>query len=352
MELGKACEPTPEWSWIEVGKAGRKLVEEVFPIKNGENVVITADSRSDWRVVTEVVKAIYSTGGIPTLIVHPTTGEASTDPPSPVAGALQQADAWIELNDSYLLYSDAWKKAMEAGVRFFAGGGDVEILVNMIGRIDYPLVDKFANKLLELTNKATEVTITSDEGTNLRIKVDPKGSIGHYITGDSAIKYDGAGTLQVMPGQATFGHIPDSVNGTLVFDGFLWPPNEINVLKETVGLEISKGKIVKVIGGRTAETYTNFLANFNHPGVYEIAHCTYGFNPGCERTKGQVDNDERIFGCMEFGIGPKWADSPMHMDGSMLKPSVWADGVQLEERGRYVHPELVELCKQMHISGY
>lgn len=354
MELDKALEPTPEWYWMEMGRAGRKLVEEVFPVKPGENVVVTADSRSDWRVVTETVKAIYAVGGIPTLIVHPTTEEATSDPPPPVTSALQATDAWIELNDSYLMYSIAWKEAMKAGVRFFAGGGDVEIIVNMIGRINYPLVDKFGNKLLELTNKATEMHITSAEGTDLRVKVDPKGSIGHYIEGGegSVIRYEGTGTNQVMPGQATFGHVPDSVEGTLVFDGFLWPPNEIGVLKELVKLEISKGKITKITGGREAKTFEKWLAGFDHLGVYEMAHCTYGFNPGCTRSRGQVDNDERVFGCMEFGIGPKWADSPTHTDGSMLKPSVWADDTQLEEEGRYVHPELAELCRQMGMASY
>ena len=130
MELDKALEPTPKWYWIELGRVGRKIVEEFFPIKPGENVVVTADTVSDWRAVEETVRAIYAVGAIPTLIVHPTTEEATSDPPPPVTAALQVADAWIEFNDSYLLYSNAWKKAMEAGVRFFTLGGDVDSLVS------------------------------------------------------------------------------------------------------------------------------------------------------------------------------------------------------------------------------
>lgn len=354
MELDKALEPSPEWYWIEMGRVGRKIVEEFFPIKPGEGVVVTADSKSDWRVVQDTVKAIYAIGATPTLIVHPTTEEPTNDPPPPVAAALQAADAWIEFNENYLLYSDAWKKAMEAGVRFFTLGGDVDGLVRMVGRVDYAVLDNLANKLIELSNKATEMHITSAFGTDLRIKVNPKGSVGHVLKGggEGVVQVRGQGSTQVPPGQSTFGHTPEGVEGTLVFDGALYPPAEIGVLREPVKLEVSKGKITNITGGREAEAFEKWLARWNHRGMYEIAHCTYGFNPGVNRCKGEIGHDERVFGCMEFGMGPKWADAPSHTDGVVLQPSVWADDVQLEEEGTYVHPELVELSRQLGAAGY
>jgi hypothetical protein len=60
---------------MEMGGVARKIVEEFFPVKLGENVAVTA--------------------------------------------ALQAADTWIEFNDSRLLYSNAWKKPMKAGIRRF-----------------------------------------------------------------------------------------------------------------------------------------------------------------------------------------------------------------------------------------
>ena len=138
----------------------------------------------------------------------------------------------------------------------------------------------------------------------------------------------------------------------MVFDGAIYPPVEINVLNEPVRLEISKGRITEITGGREAKTFEKWLASWDHPGMYEIAHCTYGFNPGVTRCKGDIAHDERVFGCLEFGIGPKWADAPALTDGVILQPSVWADDVQLEEEGRYVHPELVELARGLGVAGY
>jgi leucyl aminopeptidase (aminopeptidase T) len=353
MELDKSLEPTPEWYWIEMGLVGRKIVEEYFPILPGENVVVTADTVSDWRTVTELVKAIYGAGATPTLIVHPTTPVPTSDPPEPVIAAVQAADAWIEMNDSYLLYSDAWKKAMQAGVRFFTLGGDVDNLVRMVGRVDYAVLDKLANKLVEISNRASEMHITCANGTDLRVKVDPTTSMAHVLkAGEGILDADWTGTTQVPPGQASFGHVKDGIDGVMVFDGAVYPPAEVNVLRETVTLEIEKGRIVTIKGGPEARVFQRWLDSFNHPGMYEIAHCTYGFNPGVKRCKGEIGHDERVFGCLEFGVGPKWADAPAHTDGVILQPTVWADDVQLEQDGKYVHPELADLARQLGVEGY
>jgi leucyl aminopeptidase (aminopeptidase T) len=117
-------------------------------------------------------------------------------------------------------------------------------------------------------------------------------------------------------------------------------------------MEVNHSKITSITGGREARTFERWLANFEHPAMFEIAHCTYGFNPGVTRCKGDIAHDERVFGCMEYGIGAAWAGAPGHSDGTVLYPSVWADDVQLEDEGRYVHPELVELCRELGVPGY
>jgi leucyl aminopeptidase (aminopeptidase T) len=81
-------------------------------------------------------------------------------------------------------------------------------------------------------------------------------------------------------------------------------------------------------------------------------HACYGFNPGVVRSTGRILEDERIFGCMQFGIGATEFGSPAHTDGVVLNPSVWLDDIQIEQEGRYIHPELVELCHLMGMPGY
>jgi leucyl aminopeptidase (aminopeptidase T) len=230
----------------------------------------------------------------------------------------------------------------------------VDSLVRMVGRVNYAVLDSLANRLVELSSRASEMHITSEQGTDLRVKVDPQGGTAHVLKGggESVVSFEGEGSTQVPPGQSSFGHVPGTAEGTLVFDGAIYPPEEIGVLREPVTVEISEGRIVKITGGKEARDFERWLANWNHAGMYELAHCTYGFNPGVKRCKGEIGHDERVFGCMEFGMGAAWADAPGHTDGVVLEPSVWADDVQLEEQGRYVHPELVELSRQLGVAGY
>ena len=145
----------------------------------------------------------------PTLVVHPTTEVATSEAPAPVAGALDAADAWIELNTSYLMYGNTWKKAMKAGVRYFIFGGDVDSYVRMVGRVDYAVLDTLAKKLVELSNRASEMHVTSAEGTDLKIQIDAKRSSpsGHVTM--AGVRYmgefTGKSSSQVPPGQVSFG---------------------------------------------------------------------------------------------------------------------------------------------------
>ena len=101
-----------------------------------------------------------------------------------------------------------------------------------------------------------------------------------------------------------------------------------------------------------ATIFSHWLESFGHPKAYLMDHACYGFNPGVTRPSGRILEDERVFGCMQFGLGATEYGSPAHTDGVVLNPSVWLDGLQIEEEGRYLHPELVALCVDMGASGY
>ena len=86
---------------FELQKAADKLVREIFAVKQGETVVITADTLSDQALVDAVAAGAYSVGAFPMVITIATpesVGKAA-DPDIPVealTGALLGADVWIE----------------------------------------------------------------------------------------------------------------------------------------------------------------------------------------------------------------------------------------------------------------
>ena len=93
--------------------------------------------------------------------------------------------------------------------------------------------------------------------------------------------------------------------------------------------------------------------------MLRLAHYSQGFNPGVRKVTGRIVEDERVFGCMEFGIGSQgikiggkhWSAASIPMASFFIRPSSWM-GEKLEEDGVYVDETACKLCKELGIAGY
>lgn len=145
----------------------------------------------------------------------------------------------------------------------------------------------------------------------------------------------------------------ESVEGTIVVDGMLWPPDNIGIVREPVTLVVEARRITSIEGGAEARTLEGWLDALDDPTMRRIAHYTYGFNPGVTRFTGRVAEDERVFGVFDFEFGG-WMDrsAESHFDGVITAPTVVADGVEIERDGKSTHPGLADLCRRMGVAGY
>jgi leucyl aminopeptidase (aminopeptidase T) len=349
MVLAVGTEPRDGFYKFELANAARKLVEIAMPVQPGEQVVITADTSSDERVVWATAEAAYAAGATPTIVWYETMSTPCQDPPPPVARALTVADVWIEFAVTYILYSNAHQEAVAGGCRYFClSGMDVDMMVRTIGKVNYPVLGEMADALYELSHEAQQIRVTSPAGTDLVVQPDPNAPPTFTQMGAG----EGGGYSQMLAGQSWFEELSDTFHGTLVFDGAIWPPAELGLLKNAVKITINQGRIEGIEGGAEARTFQRWLDGFENPLMHMVDHSCYGFNPGVTRLTGRIVEDERLFGCMQFGIGRTRLGAPSHTDGIVTNPSVWADDVCLEDEGVYVHPRLVELCQQMGIAGY
>lgn len=345
MDLLVGTETRDEYLSFELAKAARKAVEEVMPVKSGENVVITGDTSSDQRVVSAVAAAAYSVGAHPIVVWYETQPDAQMEPPAPVAAALKAADVWFEFDVQYILYTDARVEAIKSGCRHACYGGmDAEMLVRTIGRVNYPAMQELGHLLRELCMARDVVHITDSNGTDLTCPVDPNPPA--YLTGS---REPGAGYSQMLGGQSGFSSLIDQVNGTIVFDGAIWPPAEIGPLSAPVRLGVEAGYVTTIEGGADAATFKRWMAKFDNHQMYRLAHLSFGFNPGVKRIAGRIVEDERVFGCMDIGIGPQNLGAPSHTDGIILRPSIVAGNVEIEHDGVYTHPQLQEVCRALGV---
>ena len=115
MELTLGTEPTHTYMAFELAKGARAIVEDIMLTQPGEQVVVSADTSTDWRVVEATAQAAFAAGATPTVVWHPSQPDANIRPPGPVGGAVREADVWIEFAVFAIFQSEA-KAAMMATV--------------------------------------------------------------------------------------------------------------------------------------------------------------------------------------------------------------------------------------------
>ena len=329
--------------YMELAKAADTLVRQILCVKPGESLLIYADTASDESVVKATAAAGHTAGGVVTVVWYETRPEIAMEPPRPLAAAMKNSDVICEFAKQYIIHTQAHRDALAAGARHLCLSETTsDMLIRCIGRINYPKMVELGEVLRELTQDGRLVRITTPAGTDIRLEVG-----GREVTNRSGVVD--------KPGQWQSGWAPieETINGTMVFDGSIWPPDDLGVLKEPVICKVVRGKVTEISGGNEAAVFRKWLDHFNDPNMRNVAHVCYGFNPGA-RLCGRGLEDERVFGVVEFGLGSqahyykgKAGFAKAHTDGIMLKPTVEIDGRIIEKDGEYVHPELAKLTVEL-----
>ncbi len=339
---------------LELAKAGHIVVNDMCRVKKGESVLITVDSAMEFKPVEEVAKATEAAGCKVMVAWHSTPqgyGKVA-DPqlPDSLKVAIPATDVWIEFNNQWLLYSTPWIEAMSNGrTRYlFLGGLDSERVVRCIAHLDMDLQEKLQNKVVELTQKASKMRVTTPAGTDVSFANVPGRPITNELRADTPGPH-------FLVGQIGWAPLEESINGTIVYDGSFSGGGEadLGILTEPIKLTVKKGRIVDIQGGEQAKKMSDWLKKLNDPNMYNLAHICYGFNPGSVLT-GLCTEDERVWGSTEWGIGyqgPMFEgnlpEAVSHADGICLNSTVWLDDTLLLEEGRVVHPDLVEIAAMM-----
>jgi len=334
---------------FDVSTAARILVRDMAKIARGQEVLIYADSESDSRVVNETARAIHNEGAKVAVMWYPSppgVGETTTPYlPASLGAAMLKADLLIEFAGHYLLYSAPWEEAMKTHrIKYLCLCGMTrDMMVRCIGKVDVPTLFKFQERLTEMAHKARKVRVTNPSGTDITLSNDPaRPYLSEGIIDDRAIDY-------MLIGQVDWAPIEQSLNGKIVFDGSVWPPEELGMLRTPISLKIVNGVAKDVAGGSEAISYKKWLESFNDAGMFNVAHISFGCNPGAKLT-GSVLEDERIWGCVEWGLGHqgsgfkgKAGPAKSHSDGICLNASVWFDEKVILKDGSFVQQDLREL---------
>ncbi len=348
MRLTSVVEARNEYYSFELARAARKLAEDVLNVQPGQQVVITADTQSDGRVVWADAAAVYAAGGIPIVLYYHTQEQPNMEPPRAVAAALEEADIWIDHAVMYLMYSEAWHRAIEKGVLYCElGGMDADGMVRCIGKQDINLLAEMGDRVIELLSDAETVRITSGLGTDIHFS-----NVGIEI-GSFKMKANPENIPIMLAGQVSWLPVESSVKGRIVADGILYPPTEVGLLQGTIEFDIEGGRITSIEGDKEARLLQKWIDRLADDTLYRVAHVSLGFNPGIMVPTGRVMEDERAFGDIDFGFG-SWVGRPAagHFDITTRNISLWVNDVQLTADGVFVEPTLAEICRKMDVPGH
>ena len=334
-------EATPEFAEFELHRAARVLLTEVRPVSPGHHVLITADSQADQRVARATAAAAHTLGAVPTVLTYP-AGLPTGPAPEPVAAAALGAQHWINFSVGYHLYSSAYEAAIANGCVYLElTGMDVDMMVRTIGKVDNTLLDEVKNLLYRRSQSAGTLRLTNPAGCDITMAIDPAGDPFWEPPPDEG------GWPQMLGGQSGCMVVRESVNGALVFDGAAWPPESLGLLTNPIEMTVVDGYLTEFSGGTEARLYEQWLRSFGNAEALMFDHFCYGFNPGVQRPSGRILEDERVFGCVQIGVGATALGSPVHSDGVVLNPSVWLDDQQIQSEGRYVDPEIAAMTGRL-----
>jgi leucyl aminopeptidase (aminopeptidase T) len=305
--------------------AAETAVEQCLAVEAGETCVVVTDDRR-----APIGEALYEAALEATeeavVVRYPPGPQHGAEPPAPVAAALTAADAFLAPTTKSLSHTRARSDATDGGARGATLPGITEAVFTTGLDADYEAIAAECAAMLSAVEGADEIRVTSPQGTD--VTFDP-GERDWYE--DTGIVHE-PGSFSNLPAGEVFVS-PESADGTYVVDGTIRP---YGLLAEgqTVTFEVADGYVTSVDDDAIRGELEEAAAEAGDD-AYNLAELGIGTNVGVTDLVGSVLLDEKAGGTVHIAVGDDAGiggdtEAPIHMDGILREPTVYADGAELE----------------------
>ena len=310
-------------------RAVRTVIRQCMGISAGEEVLVVCNP------VTEEIGALMrieaqGDGADATLAVISERESHAAEPPRAVAAAMAAADVVLAPTIQSLSHTAARKMASEAGVRIGTLPGVTEEMLTRLMSADLEEVRRRGWAIVAALNTASEVRITCERGSDLRIGVE--GRTGIVDAGELSSR----GAFGNLPcGEGFIAPLEGTSEGTLVVDGSI---AGVGLLDSPASLEVRDGHLAGT-GGDGGTALMELLAPHG-PLATNLAELGIGTNEEAILT-GNILEDEKILGTAHIAFGASAAiggtvQVPVHLDCVILQPNVEIDGETVVSGGELV----------------
>ena len=233
--------------------AANMLINQVLQVKKGETVVIVTDTDRPPIITQALAYSALSAGGEVVVVKMEPQEIGGAEPPAPVAAAMAAAQVVINQSTYSLTHTAAVREAMKKGARV-ANLRNVteEMMVSGGITADYQQVKRITEKLARLLTEADVIRMTTPEGTDFTMR-----SAGRKAIAQSGFVTK-PGELSGLPdGEATLAPLEGVTEGVIVSP---YIADQIGQITEPFRMEITKGRITSITGGKQAKDLKQ------HPG--------------------------------------------------------------------------------------
>ncbi|MBI5467714.1 MAG: aminopeptidase, partial [Deltaproteobacteria bacterium] len=188
---------------------------------------------------------------------------------------------------------------------------------------DWNAVASRTNRLVEMMTGGDTVVVTSHNGTSITFSMQRR-----EVQPDTGILTTPGSFGNLPAGEAFLAPVEGTAEGTLILE---WSPTK--KLRESITLEVAKGRVVKVIGNeKYAEVLREKLAV--HPLMGNIAELGIGTNDKATRPDNILET-EKILGTVHIALGDNASfggrvSVPFHQDFIFYRPTL--EVIKREER--------------------
>ena len=312
---------------MELKDIAKNVLVSCLAAKAGEEVLIITD---DTRV--KIGQALYDgakeLGCEAMLMVMQERELSGQEPPKAVAAAMKTADIVIAPTAKSLTHTNARIQAAANGARVGTMPGITEQMFSEGAMTaDYDEVAKLTAKVTEMLTKAKVARVEKDDCV-LTINLDGRNGV------PSPGIYREKGQSGNMPsGEAYIAPLEDGSDGEMIIDGSMVG---IGKLESPLRMKIKNGKLYEITGEKS-EQIAVLLANERNATLGELG---IGTNEKAI-LNGIILEDEKVYGTVHIAFGTNTSfggtnKADCHMDGIILKPTLYLDDTLVIDKGNFV----------------
>ncbi|TQQ81315.1 aminopeptidase [Halonotius terrestris] len=315
----------PELSDAALREAAQTALTQCLDLGSDETCLIVTDDKRERIGETLYAEASEITDD-PVIVRYPPGPQHGAEPPEPVASALASADVFLAPTTKSISHTRARGDACEQGARGATLPGITESVFVTGLDADYDAIEAHSESLHEQVKDADEIRVTSPQGTDITVEIGDR----EWLL-DTGIVHDDGGFSNLPAGEIFVS--PESANGTYVVDGTMRPHGLLDAGQQ-LRFEVEDGYVTE-ISDDAIRSQIETAAEEVGRDAYNLAELGIGTNVGVDELVGSVLLDEKAAGTVHLAIGDNAAiggetDAPLHLDGILREPTVYADGEEIE----------------------